>query len=126
MAKTDNGMFQRLQLEVIAKDKRKKTVTFKVTGQSNRGEKFGNEVYDDGIGQWCGNYTYRSSEQPNWDSYDCILYVQGADVDKDHTAILVKAVQWEKIKKDVTAFNKQFRGSPMCIVDNFVEAEATA
>lgn len=125
--KKDERMFQRLTVEVMDKDKRRKTVTFKITGQSNRGEKFGSELYDDGIGQWQGiHYRYRSADAPEYDKYDGIVYVLGTNRDKDSKMIKVKESTWEYIKKDVTEFNKQFRGSPMCVVDNMVEEEVPA
>ena len=120
--KKDERMFQRLQLEVLDKDKRRKTVTFKVSGQSKRGEFFGAHVYDTGIGEYKGEYyTYRSSECPAWDDYDGTLYLLGTDYDKDSTPVKVKSSIWERVKKDVVRFNQQFRGSPVGIIDNVVE-----
>jgi len=114
----DKNMYQRLQLEVLSKDAKKGTVTFKIVAQSNRGDKFGNEIYDKGIGEWLHHFTYRSQKLPAWDDIDCVLYVRGTQVEYDEKAVTVNNSTWAKIKTDVELFNERFRGSPRAVIDN--------
>jgi len=125
---TKNRNVQRLVLNVIQRDAKRDSVTFRISAQTLRGKWFADENVDEDEDE-PGVFKTRdmhivSVNTPalEWSVSPKVLYVRGANIDEDDSLLVCTQKQFDIVSKAVKAFNVRFMGSPNPIVDPTVEA----